>query len=452
VATLNPVDWTGTRPPTTDYRPPAASNRIDRVAKGSLLAALAVALVGVVLVRTGVAPFWGGLLKAFGEAALVGGLADWFAVRALFTHPFGIPFPHTALIPRNRQRIVREIRDLVLKEWLPPSLLTARIEAFDFVGDALLPAFASLRPQLTDVLRGAARDVLGEVPPRPVAGFLARTASTSIEPDKIGPFLADLTQRAREQGWLEPLLREWVERLHRWAESPHSWDIIHRHLEGAAEAYRDKGFFKKFTYRVAEVFGGIDLDEATTVLQDQIKQFAAEQLAEEGQVREIVHDGLAGIEKRLREDPQFLQDVRTFVLETADAGSLGLLFEPVLTSLKSAGLRELERPDSPVLAWALDHLGGWLDRLAADTELRDAVNAWCRRLAVGLVERHHPLLGTLVEEQLNRLSERNLTELIEARVGEDLNWIRLNGTFVGGLVGVLIYLVITGLTVWLPSA
>src|SRR5271165_4898104 len=99
------------------------------MARWALVAALALAVFGKVLVQTGIAPFWGGLFLAFGEAALVGGLADWFAVRALFVHPFGIPFPHTALIPRNRQRIVQEIRQLVQNEWLPPSLLQSKIAA-----------------------------------------------------------------------------------------------------------------------------------------------------------------------------------------------------------------------------------------------------------------------------------------------------------------------------------
>src|SRR6516165_3999163 len=106
---------------------------IDRLARLALVAALGLAVFGKVLSQTGLAPFWGGLLLAFGEAALVGGLADWFAVRALFVHPFGIPFPHTALIPRNRRRIVQQIGNLVQNEWLPKSLLQARINEFDFV-------------------------------------------------------------------------------------------------------------------------------------------------------------------------------------------------------------------------------------------------------------------------------------------------------------------------------
>src|SRR5688572_22263957 len=98
-----------------------APDRIGRIAVGSLLLAAALVVAGKLIERH--VPFWGGLVAAFGEAALVGGLADWFAVRALFAHPFGIPFPHTALIPRNRVRIVREIRQLVEKEWLPQTLL-----------------------------------------------------------------------------------------------------------------------------------------------------------------------------------------------------------------------------------------------------------------------------------------------------------------------------------------
>ena len=74
---------------------------------------------------------------------------------------------------------------------------------------------------------------------------------------------------------------------------------------------------------------------------------------------------------------------------------------------------------------------------------RSASFAWCRRLATELVDKHHSLVGALVEEQMNRLSDQDLTELIQARVGEDLNWIRLNGTFVGGLIGLVLYLLVS---------
>src|SRR5436853_2191454 len=140
----------------------SASMHVGRWAKLSLLAALAVAIAGLLLRDSGVAPRVGGLLLAFGEAALVGGLADWFAVRALFAHPFGIPFPHSALIPRNRRRIVAELRSLVENEWLPRPMLQARIGEFDFVGDLLLPFVVSHQATIQGLFRTAAKNVLDD--------------------------------------------------------------------------------------------------------------------------------------------------------------------------------------------------------------------------------------------------------------------------------------------------
>ena len=418
------------------------SNRVDRWAKGSLLLALAVAVTGLLLHKSKV-PFLGGLLLAFGEAALVGGLADWFAVRALFTHPFGIPFPHSALIPRNRRRIVAEVRGLVENEWLPRPMLVSRARGFDFVGEALMPFVRSHKETLRGLLRTVARNVLADVSPPHIAGFLARAAARALEADKLVTFAGQLLRRARDESWLEPVLRAILKRLGEWAGSAESHAIIRRHLEEAAGAYRSKGWFKSFTYQVAEVFGGVDLDSAASLLQHEIQRFAAEQTGEQGQLGRVVAEGLSNVERRLQEDPTFIGGIRNFLVETSESGMLPNLFAPVVASVHAEGLRELDREDSPLLGWVLERLDGWLEGVEADIELREQVNTWCRNLAVTLVERHHPIIGLLVEEQLNRLSDENLVKLIEDKVGEDLNWIRLNGTFVGGLVGLTLYLLFT---------
>ncbi|MBI1914293.1 MAG: DUF445 domain-containing protein [Planctomycetes bacterium] len=418
----------------------SASNRVGRWAKLSLLAALAVAIAGLLLRDSGAAPLLGGMLLACGEAALVGGLADWFAVRALFAHPFGIPFPHSALIPRNRRRIVAEIRGLVENEWLPRPMLVARINAFDFVADAILPFVHSHKERLQDLLRTVARNVLTDILPEQVAGFLARAAGRAIEADEIQTFAARLLRRAREEGWLEPLLEAMLKRLGEWASSVESHTIIYRHLEQAGSAYRDQGWFKNFTYQVAEVFGGVDLHNATSLLQNEIRRFAAEQGTEKAQLKRVLAEGMANVERRLREDPDFLSGVGNFLAETSNEGTLPALLEPVVASVHAQALRELDVPESPLLGWVLGRLDGWLHGVAEDEKAREQVNAWCRHLAETLVERHHPIIGMLVEEQLNRLSDESLVELIEKKVGEDLNWIRLNGTFVGGMIGLALYL------------
>lgn len=263
-------------------------SRIDRYAKASLLIALGLAILGALIRWTGGTPFWdfwGGLIFTLGEAALVGGLADWFAVRALFEKPLGIPF-HTAIIPKNRERIVKQIRYLVQDE------------------------------------------------------------------------------------------------------SP---------------------------------------------------------------LRRIIDEELADLERRLREEPEFRQKVQDLAALVMDADSLGALLGPVVASLHIQLLNELQQKDSKIANWSTDRLQRWVEELARAPESRAQVNAWCRHIVIDLVEKHHSLIGTLVEEQLNRLSNEKLVEMIEEKAGDDLNWIRINGAIVGGLVGVVIYLVYYLAGTWLAT-
>jgi uncharacterized membrane-anchored protein YjiN (DUF445 family) len=416
-----------------------SSQRIDQLARGCLLAALALAVLGKVLDYDRL-PFWGGLLASFGEAALVGGLADWFAVRALFTHPFGIPFPHTALIPRNRERIIREVRNLVLKEWLPISLMRSKLEKFDFVREALLPVMGPLRSHLRELFRAIGSEILSDVDIKPLATLLSRGLVNAAEGPRLAPFLADLAQRAREKHWLEPVVIELVKRLQQWADLPQCRRQIRLRLDHAAAAYRERDTIKDIGFFLGKMVGAIDLDSAAEVIQGELRRFAADQLAPDSQVQALLADGLAAIERRLRDDPGYLDGLRDMMRESS---TLTALFEPVLLSLRDEAAKQLQAEDSPWLEIALRQVDSWVSRLASEPELVDQVNAWCRRLVIHQVEQHHGLIGVLVEEQRNRLSEEKLTALIQSRVGEDLNWIRLNGTFVGGLIGVGLYLLAT---------
>jgi uncharacterized membrane-anchored protein YjiN (DUF445 family) len=425
----------------------ASRNRVGSWATASLVLAIGLVLVGLTLARTGITPFWGGLLMAFGEAALVGGLADWFAVRALFTHPLGITiFPHTALIPRNRRRIVQEICNLVETQWLPKEILRGRIDAFDFVGGGLMPLVATLKPTLPEVLRTVAVDLLRDVEPNKVSVFLAQVTGRSVPPEKVVPFLADLLQRLRDETWLRTVLRELTVRLKRWADSPRCRAVILDHLQRAAQEYKKRDLVKRFTTWLAQVSGGLDLETAAGVLQLELQRFAESQASEESDLLLQVRDGLADLEERLRDDPEFGLRVQDWVLRLRDSELLEGVIASVVAALQTEGLRLLEGLDSEVLHWAVERFQIWLDRVAADPQTQAWVNDWCRRKAAALLEQHHGLIGVLVREQLERLSDERLTTMIEEKVGEDLNWIRINGAVVGGVVGACLYLSITLLT------
>lgn len=414
------------------------AKRVSLFARLSLVFALLVAFLGWYL--KSVSLFWGGLILAFGEAALVGGLADWFAVRALFGHPFGIPFPHSAIIPRNRVRIVAQLRDLVQNEWLSREMLHEKLANYDFVNEGIRPLLDSQRDSLRPLLATVSRHVLQGMDPDEIAGFLSRSAGRVIETDEVAPFLANLAQRAHQEAWLDPLLQQWMEKLELWAGSEECRTRIHLHLEQALIRYRNRGMMQNFSVNVATLLGGLDMETATTTIQAQIQRFAQEEMTHQGKVRQIIREGLSDFEQRIRDDDDFLKSTRDYLRETSEHGTLHTLLQGVVTSLRGEALEETTNPDSPLMSWCVTRVEAWLENASSNEQSQAQINQWCRDLGTKVIDKHQPLIGRLVEEQLNRLSDENLTDLIQDRVGEDLNWIRINGAFVGGIIGVIIYL------------
>jgi uncharacterized membrane-anchored protein YjiN (DUF445 family) len=318
--------------------------------------------------------------------------------------------------------------------------MRSKLEKYDFVRDAILPLMGPLRAHLRELFRAIGREVLNGIDIKPLANLMAKGLVNAAEGERFAPFLADLAQRAREKGWLEPLVRELVRRLQQWADLPQCRRQIRLRLDHAAAAYRDRDTIKDIGFFVGKMVGAIDLDSAAEVIQGELRRFATDQLAPDSQVQSLLADGLAGIERRLREDQDYLASLRGMLRESR---TLAALFEPVLLSLRDEASQQLQASHPPWLEIDAAQIDSWVKRLETDPALVEQVNAWCRRMAIQQVEQHHGLIGVLVEEQMNRLSEENLSALIQSRVGEDLNWIRLNGTFVGGLIGVGLYLLAT---------
>src|SRR5262249_24519118 len=160
---------------------------------------------------------------------------------------------------------------------------------------------------------------------------------------------------------------------------------------------------KDITMSVAELSGGIDLRQAADLLQHEVTKFAEEQIAEESHLHVLVQDGLRELERRLLDEPEFLNQLQQTVTQQNGSGARSGGLDPVVTSLKQEWLHELNREDSPFLNWGVDQLQAWVDRLAQDQELRDRLNAWCRRTVSALIDKHHSLIGAMVEDRLNRI-------------------------------------------------
>jgi len=418
------------------------ARRVGVFAGASLVIALALAVAGLALRSSGVSPFWGGFLFALGDAALVGGLADWFAVRALFAHPLGFRFvllPHTAIIPRNRKRIVQEIRSLVENDWLPKDNLVRKVQGLDFVAVAIRH-FPSLRPRVLEIARSVAVEILLALDPAKLGAFLARSASQAIDPAKVAPFLVRVLSRTREERWLDALVGQWRDRLSQWVKSPQCHEFLRASIVDVVRSYKQLGLVETYFAWLAESTGALNLGQLATLLQQELQRAVDSQFARGSDLIGVLYASLERQERRLQEDPQSSSILTEFLVKATDADSLEAILIPLVTALRTDAVGELQEATSSSLNWLLEYVDQGLERLAQDPSAKERANQWCSQITVALIDRHHGLIGALVEEQMDRLSDDKLVELVQSKVGEDLNWIRINGAVVGGMVGASVYL------------
>jgi uncharacterized membrane-anchored protein YjiN (DUF445 family) len=406
---------------------------------------LLVALTGAVACRIALkgqayagAP-WLAVLAAGFEAAVVGGLADWFAVTALFRHPLGLPIPHTAIIPARREKIVESIVSMVQDVWLAPEVIAARLARVApsaIVADWLRdPGHVQrLGAPLRDLLAGLARlltatDVvelveqtlqrqLAGVPVDPSIGrWLVRAvASNSAENafQSLARSLANLAQQPRTavtlQAWLDQAARQ----------------LYHDGRRLVPLLLRRKIVQRKIVAAVCES-GATELLKASTDPEHRLRQHVFDA------VRRFA-ERLAGGEP---DALQRVQQVRAAIAESLEARPL---IQDMLTQLRAQLEQDLGDAESHLSAFVDLQLRAGILELLEDANRRARFDQWVRENATDLLRRHHHQIGLTVRENLAALDTDALVAQIEDRVGADLQFIRLNGAVVGGAIGVLVAL------------
>jgi uncharacterized membrane-anchored protein YjiN (DUF445 family) len=368
--------------------------------------------------------FWG-FVNAGAEASMVGAMADWFAVTALFKHPLGIPIPHTALIPRRKEMLGRSLEEFVGENFMQEEIIRDRIrvaEPSHRIGEWLTVEANSRRvvdegaavlhiglervrdEDMVALVQEALLPRLIEEPVAPVAGSLLQ----EILHDKAHYGLVDLAL-AEAHRWLtenEKTFTEIVgERAPWWSPPAVNDRVTHRiHVEAVAwvEDIRDDPHH-----------------HARTALDDLLAQLA----------RDLLHDPVTqqraeSLKTRVLSHPQLL----------VTATSLWNAFRRAL-------MESLQDTDGPVRRRALAELTAFGTRLIEDESLRTKLDRRAADLAVFVVGRYGNELTAVITHTIDRWDGKEAARKIELHVGRDLQFIRINGTIVGGLVGVLIHAV-----------
>jgi len=401
-----------------------------RVAATMLLAAMALIFLGAHQLE-GSHPAWG-YVVAFAEAAMVGGLADWFAVTALFRRPLGLPIPHTAIIPENKNRIADTMARFLQTNFLIPSVVGRRMRDMN-VARALGEFLEQPRKDGGGRIRaGAARllaDLLESLDPERLGLQVKAGLARQLDRMEIAPLLGRVLSAAIADGKHRPLFDTMI----RWAG---------RALEDNEALVR-----RMIHDRAHSVLRWTGLDErlANSVIDGLYRMLAEILVDPEHPVRLKVEQSLQQFAHDLVHDPDTRERVEAMKRGLLANPAIGEWWMSVWEQLRHA-LIEFARGGGSGLSGQLGEAVGELARsLREDPALQWQVNRIARRTLVGIASRYGGQIVQLVSETVRRWDGETVTRRIEGAVGRDLQFIRINGTLVGGLVGVTIH----ALTQWL---
>jgi uncharacterized membrane-anchored protein YjiN (DUF445 family) len=413
--------------------------RRNHVGTVSLLVAVTGAVACRVALVTG--PFagaaWLHIVAAGFEAGVVGGLADWFAVTALFRHPLGLPIPHTAIIPARRAKIIEGIVSMIEDEWLSPEVIGARLARFapseiliDWLRDPV--HVERLGAPVRDLLRGLAR-ILTE---HEVVEFIDRAIQRRLRELPVNAEAGRWLTRVASGERAAAAFQTVAVSLANLARRPRTADALQAWLDQAARQLRQDG--KRLVPLILgrKIVQRKLVEAACDYASAELQHAAADA---EHPVRRVVFGAVHRFADRLANgEPAALvqvDQIRTAVIESLEAKPLvfellGQLRQQLEHDLDARGSYLSDLVDRTLRAGVLNVLD--------DPTRRAAFDQWVRTTADDLLRRHHHQIGLTVRENLEALDTDRLVQQIEDRVGADLQFIRLNGALVGGLIGVLL--------------
>ena len=365
-----------------------------------------------------------GYASAFAEAAMVGGLADWFAVTALFRRPLGLPIPHTAIIPANKDRIADSMAAFLRANFLTPQVVARRLYRFDAAGvlGGYLANSGTIVPgRIGDSLTSLVADVLETLDPdkvgRPVKTLLKGQIDRIDLAPLLGQILAGMMADGRHMPVIEGLLRR-------------AGTLLEANEPVLRGMIRDRaGALMRWTRLDDRLANGL-LDALYAVLAETV-------VDPDHPLRRKIDETLTQLADDLVHDPAMAARVARLKAEALANPAFTAWLDALWERSRTGLIAMLRAPGG--MHEGMSGLAGFGRALGEDGALRAMVNRFARRSLTGLASRHGDDIVRIVSETVRRWDARTVTRRIESAVGRDLQFIRINGTLVGGLVGLALH-------------
>ena len=367
-----------------------------------------------------------GWLKAFSEAAMVGGIADWFAVVALFRHPMGIPIPHTALIPSNKDAIGQNLGAFVSDEFLIKEKLEVKIDEFNFAIKATdwLKTKENAAKISSLVVENVIPGILKTVEDEDVKHFIETQFEEKLKEMNFGELIAiglESLSNSEKQGELISNLLK----------------ILSNELENNKEGIREKVKVSTPWYTM----GMVDKKLAEGIFNG-LYEFINQAKEQNSEIRQRINLYVVEFIEELKTSPEMQQKVNNLVIEFTQKKEVQEYIGSIWEEIKSAISNDLAKGDASKIKLSLTNMiQNFGKNIQNDEAMIAKINTFIKVDALGVLLRNKQAIGDLIANSVKSWDKKEISNNLELEIGKDLQCIRINGTVVGGLVGLIIYAV-----------
>lgn len=369
------------------------------------------------------APMWVGFVRAAAEAAMVGGLADWFAVTALFRRPLGLPIPHTAIIPTRKDAIGASLGEFVGDNFLSEEVVRDKIQSAKIAsrfGNWLSEPVNS--QQVTDELASviAWATALGD--DKDIAEVIEESFRRTAENFDIAKPLGIFLTKAVENDAHTPIVDMLARAIEYWLEN---------------DPARAKGWIDK---QLPRWLPGLGKDRAGEWLYERLIELSKEvQVDFAHPIRKSIERLIHGFAQQLQSDPIIIERVNAAKMRLVDRPEVRHTISDIWISTKKTLRAEAADPKSELRARISRLLGNFGARVSIDSQLQQTIDLAIENATAHLVDRYRDEIAGIISDTVQRWDAGDTSKKIELQVGRDLQFIRVNGTIVGALAGILIH-------------
>ncbi|CAN1499800.1 COG2733 Predicted membrane protein [Flavobacteriaceae bacterium] len=365
-------------------------------------------------------------LKAFSEAAMVGGIADWFAVVALFRHPLGIPIPHTALIPSNKDKIGENLGNFVSDEFLTREKLELKIEQFNVAikaSDWLIDEKNANTVAIL-IIENVIPGLLKTIDDEEVQRFIQTQFSGKLSKVNLAEWIAlgleSLTKRDKQEQLVTNVLKTLI------VELQSNKHVIEEKVKSSTPFLSFGLADKKIT---EGIFNGLYdfLDQASH---------------QDSTIRKKVNNYVVDFIIELKESPEMQQKVNDLVLGFANKKEVQDYISGIWLEIKTAIANDLNQKEASIIKNSIANMIQSFGKgIQADQLMMDKINNFIKNDVMSVLINNKKMIGELISSTVKSWDTDEVSKKLELEIGSDLQYIRINGTLVGGLVGLLIYAV-----------